>query len=97
MHFQGWMEPCQHAAAVRAFPCVSHCCACCPVLFPLGAVRAFLCFLSTFRAPQMTNRTSMPNVYIKGTSYGGCNDGPGVVPLHRDGKLLPLLKEAGAV
>lgn len=45
----------------------------------------------------MTNRTSMPNVYIKGTSYGGCNDGPGVVPLHKEGKLLPLLKEAGAV
>ena len=32
-----------------------------------------------------------------GTSYGGCNDGPGVMTLQREGKLVPLLKEAGAL
>ncbi|KAK9829694.1 hypothetical protein WJX72_007403 [[Myrmecia] bisecta] len=26
---------------------------------------------------KMTNRTSVPNVFIGGRSYGGCNDGPG--------------------
>ncbi|DBA99895.1 hypothetical protein WJX77_003942 [Trebouxia sp. C0004] len=46
---------------------------------------------------QMTNRTSMPNIFIKGTSYGGCNDGPGVATLDKQGKLIPLLKQAGAL
>ena len=46
---------------------------------------------------QMTNRTSMPNVFISGKSYGGCNDGPGVTTLDKQGKLVPLLKQAGAL
>ncbi|KAL0038039.1 hypothetical protein WJX79_010780 [Trebouxia sp. C0005] len=46
---------------------------------------------------QMTNRTSMPNIFIKGNSYGGCNDGPGVATLDKQGKLIPLLKQAGAL
>ena len=46
---------------------------------------------------QMTNRTSMPNIFIRGKSYGGCNDGPGVVTLQNQGKLNPLLKQAGAL
>ncbi|DBB16626.1 hypothetical protein WJX82_010972 [Trebouxia sp. C0006] len=46
---------------------------------------------------QMTNRTSMPNIFIKGKSFGGCNDGPGVATLDKQGKLIPLLKQAGAL
>lgn len=46
---------------------------------------------------QMTNRTSMPNIFIKGKSYGGCNDGPGVTTLDNQGELVPLLKQAGAL
>ena len=46
---------------------------------------------------QLTNRTSMPNVYIGGKSYGGCNDGPGISSLHREGKLVPLLQQVGAM
>jgi glutaredoxin 3 len=52
-----------------------------------------------FRAElgQVTNRTSMPNVFIGGTSYGGCNDGPGIATLHKEGRLVPLLKSVGAL
>jgi glutaredoxin 3 len=52
-----------------------------------------------FRAElgQLTNRTSMPNCFIGGTSYGGCNDGPGIMSLHKEGKLVPLLKSVGAL
>ena len=39
----------------------------------------------------------MPNIFIQGKSYGGCNDGPGVVTLQNQGKLNPLLKQAGAL
>ncbi len=46
---------------------------------------------------QMTNRTSMPNIFIKGKSIGGCNDGPGVMTLKREGKLEPMLRQAGAL
>lgn len=45
----------------------------------------------------MTDRTSMPSIWIGGSFVGGCNDGPGVAPLHRDGKLVPLLTQAGAL
>lgn len=41
--------------------------------------------------------TSMPNIFIKGTPCGGCNDGPGVMTLQKEGKLLPMLKAAGAL
>jgi glutaredoxin 3 len=46
---------------------------------------------------KLTNRTSMPNVFVTGTSYGGCNDGPGVMTLQKEGKLIPLLQGAGAL
>lgn len=54
---------------------------------------------NAFRAElaKLTERTSMPNIFIKGKSVGGCNDGPGVVTLNNEGKLVPLLKEAGAL
>jgi len=45
-----------------------------------------------------TGRTSMPSIWIKETGYiGGCNDGPGIVPLQKDGKLVPMLVGAGAL
>lgn len=46
---------------------------------------------------EMTDRTSVPNIWINGQNVGGCNDGPGVMTLHKDGKLVPLLKQAGAL
>ena len=45
----------------------------------------------------MTGRTSVPNIFIAGNGVGGCNDGPGVLALHRDGRLEPLLRSAGAI
>ena len=39
----------------------------------------------------------MPNVFIGGTSCGGCNDGPGIATLHKEGRLVPLLKSVGAL
>jgi hypothetical protein len=32
-----------------------------------------------------------------GQNVGGCNDGPGVMTLHKEGKLVPMLKQAGAM
>jgi hypothetical protein len=32
-----------------------------------------------------------------GQNVGGCNDGPGVMTLQKEGKLLPMLKQAGAL
>lgn len=46
---------------------------------------------------RMTERTSVPNVYIAGTSVGGCNDGPGVQTLQGKGELVPMLLAAGAM
>mmetsp|Transcript_2429 Transcript_2429/g.3494 ORF Transcript_2429/g.3494 Transcript_2429/m.3494 type:complete len:108 (+) Transcript_2429:92-415(+) len=45
----------------------------------------------------LTGRTSVPAVFVGGKFIGGCNDGPGVYPLHRAGKLVPMLKDAGAL
>ena len=46
----------------------------------------------------MTNRTSVPNVFIGGKSIGGCNDGdPGLVPLLEQGQLTELLREVKAI
>ncbi len=44
-----------------------------------------------------TGRTSVPNIWIKGESIGGCNDGPGILTLQASGELLPKLKAAGAL
>jgi glutaredoxin len=47
---------------------------------------------------ERTERTSMPSIWIKGACVGGCNDGsPGLLPLQREGKLEPLLREAGSL
>lgn len=46
---------------------------------------------------KMTGRTSVPNIFIGGAGVGGCSDGPGVVALHAQGQLVPLLAGAGAL
>jgi glutaredoxin-related protein len=46
---------------------------------------------------KMTGRATVPHIFINGTSYGGCMDGPGLVPLYETGKLQQLLKKAGAL
>jgi len=45
----------------------------------------------------MTGRTSVPNIWIAGEGIGGCNDGPGIMTLDREGKLDDILKQAGAL
>lgn len=44
---------------------------------------------------RMTKRTSVPSIFIGGNYIGGCNDGPGLLPLAREGKLDDLLQNAG--
>ncbi|CAJ1400064.1 unnamed protein product [Effrenium voratum] len=44
-----------------------------------------------------TKRTSMPNIFIAGQGIGGCNDGPGLLTLKKEGKLEPMLRDAGAL
>eukprot|EP00667_Euglena_gracilis_P018564 EG_transcript_19735 len=46
-----------------------------------------------------TGRTSVPSVWVQGQFVGGCNDGGlgGVAALERDGRLVPLLRTAGAL
>ncbi len=46
---------------------------------------------------QKTGRTSMPNIFIAGEGIGGCNDGPGIMTLQKNGELLPKLRAAKAV
>lgn len=44
---------------------------------------------------ERTGRTSMPNIFIGGTSIGGCNDGtPGLIPLVNEGKLEAMVQAA---
>lgn len=46
---------------------------------------------------ERTGRTSMPNIWIGGKGIGGCNDGPGIATLQRNGELEGMLKAAGAI
>uniref|UniRef100_A0A7S1V035 Glutaredoxin domain-containing protein n=1 Tax=Grammatophora oceanica TaxID=210454 RepID=A0A7S1V035_9STRA len=40
-----------------------------------------------------TQRTSVPSIFVKGKSIGGCNDGtPGLIPLMESGKLSTMLR-----
>ncbi|EQC36138.1 hypothetical protein SDRG_06254 [Saprolegnia diclina VS20] len=43
---------------------------------------------------EITGRHTVPNVFIKTKTIGGGDD---VAQLHRDGKLVTLLKEAGVL
>jgi len=45
----------------------------------------------------MTGRTSVPNIWIAGEGIGGCNDGPGIMTLEKEGKLDGMLKAAGVL
>jgi glutaredoxin 3 len=38
-----------------------------------------------------TKRTSVPSIFVRGTYIGGCNDGPGLMPLLASGELEKLL------
>jgi glutaredoxin 3 len=40
---------------------------------------------------KMTQRTSVPSIFVGGTYIGGCNDGPGLLPLAESGELDQLL------
>jgi len=42
---------------------------------------------------RMTQRTSVPSIFINGKYIGGCNDGPGLLPLANSGELLTLINE----
>jgi len=44
-----------------------------------------------------TKRTSVPSIFIGAEYVGGCNDGPGLLPLARENKLGGLLEKAGVV
>ncbi|PHU27611.1 Glutaredoxin [Capsicum chinense] len=43
---------------------------------------------------EWTGQRTVPNVFIVGKHIGGCD---ATTALHRDGKLVPLLTEAGAI
>lgn len=45
----------------------------------------------------MVGRTSVPAIFIGGQFIGGCNDGPGLLTLDRQGKLDPMLADVGAI
>lgn len=49
------------------------------------------------RQRRMTERSSVPQVFIAGKFVGGCNDGPGVATLQDKGELVPMLQAAGAL
>jgi len=38
-----------------------------------------------------TKRTSVPSIFVKGKYIGGCNDGPGLLPLGESGELKRML------
>ena len=39
-----------------------------------------------------TKRTSVPSIFVKGKFIGGCNDGPGLLPLLESGELEAILQ-----
>ncbi|XP_073140256.1 glutaredoxin-like [Henckelia pumila] len=43
---------------------------------------------------ELSGQRTVPNVFISGKHIGGCD---ATTALHKDGKLMPLLTEAGAV
>jgi len=42
---------------------------------------------------RQVKRTSVPCIFINGQFIGGCNDGPGLLPLAKSGELAKLLKK----
>ncbi|KMZ67916.1 Glutaredoxin [Zostera marina] len=43
---------------------------------------------------EWSGQRTVPNVFIKETHIGGCDS---VMGIHKDGKLIPLLTDAGAI
>eukprot|EP00797_Seminavis_robusta_P015134 Sro227_g092370.1 Glutaredoxin 1 (148) ;mRNA; r:66014-66457 len=41
-----------------------------------------------------TKRTSVPSIFVRGEYIGGCNDGPGLLPLGESGQLDTLLQKS---
>ena len=41
-----------------------------------------------------TGRTSVPSIFVKGEFIGGCNDGPGLIPLLENGEFDAMMKKA---
>ena len=39
-----------------------------------------------------TKRTSVPSIFVRGQYIGGCNDGPGLIPLMESGEFDRLLQ-----
>ena len=67
-------------------------------IVPLRNHKALVCTpCSAGCVVQRTNRTSMPNIWIRQKPIGGCNDGPGLLTLDRKGQLRPMLQSAGAL
>eukprot|EP00467_Chlorarachnion_reptans_P024907 CAMPEP_0114497214 /NCGR_PEP_ID=MMETSP0109-20121206/6197_1 /TAXON_ID=29199 /ORGANISM="Chlorarachnion reptans, Strain CCCM449" /LENGTH=135 /DNA_ID=CAMNT_0001674565 /DNA_START=161 /DNA_END=568 /DNA_ORIENTATION=- len=46
---------------------------------------------------KVTKRKTIPAIFIQQMFVGGFNDGPGVMTLHQQMKLVPILKQAGAI
>merc|ERR1711918_267752 len=46
---------------------------------------------------ELTDRTSMPSIWIGGEYIGGCNDGPGLLPLLKSGELESKFDKCGAI
>lgn len=42
---------------------------------------------------KMTKRTSVPSIFVRGKYIGGCNDGPGLLPLMKSGEFDALLQQ----
>lgn len=42
---------------------------------------------------RQVKRTSVPSIFINGQFIGGCNDGPGLLPLAKSGELAKLLRK----
>jgi glutaredoxin 3 len=41
-----------------------------------------------------TGRTSVPSIFVKGKFVGGCNDGPGLLPLLENGEFESMIKSS---
>lgn len=49
---------------------------------------------NTIRAQlgKLTGRTSMPSIFVQGKFTGGCNDGPGLLPMIEDGRFDKMMQ-----
>jgi len=52
-------------------------------------------FLPPSLPPSFSSFAQVPNIFIAGKPVGGFTDG--IEQLHQEGRLVPLLKEAGAL